>query len=273
MSGGQAGGVIRTAVVQFAPGADADANLRQMERLAHDAVARGADVVVFPEYSHYFSPRLDASWLHAAEELDGRFADGVTAMARESGVHVVAGMIERADAGRVSNTLIASDPGGEIVATHRKLHLYDAFGHRESDRIAPGEIVDPQTFAVGGFTVGMQTCYDIRFPEVSRRLVDAGADVLLVPSEWVPGPGKEHHWRTLLTARAIENTSYVVAADHAAPSGIGVSTIIDPAGIELAVLGDGTGVALAELRADRLAEVREANPALRLRRFRVVPAG
>ncbi|PJJ71642.1 putative amidohydrolase [Diaminobutyricimonas aerilata] len=272
MSGERAGASVRVAAVQFAPGADRAANLEQMERLAHGAVARGADVVVFPEYSHFFSPQLDASWVDAAEGLDGRFVDGVTAMAREFGVHVVAGMVERADAGHISNTLVAIDPAGDLVATHRKLHLYDAFGHRESDRIAPGDIVDPQTFAAGGFTVGMQTCYDIRFPEVSRRLVDAGADVLLVPSEWVPGPGKEHHWRTLLTARAIENTSYVVAADHAAPSGIGVSTVIDPAGVELASLGDGTDVVLADLSVDRLAEVREVNPALRLRRFRVVPA-
>jgi len=118
----------------------------------------------------------------------------------------------------------------------------------------------------------MQTCYDLRFPEVTRTLVDAGADLVLVPSEWVRGPLKEHHWRTLITARAIENTIYVAAADHAPPIGVGNSMIVDPMGVELATIGEVTGVAVAEVSVDRVRVVRGINPALSLRRFIVKPA-
>jgi predicted amidohydrolase len=101
--------------------------------------------------------------------------------------------------------------------------------------------------------------------------VDAGADLVLVPSEWVRGPLKEAHWRTLLTARAIENTIYVAAADHAPPIGVGNSMIIDPMGVELATIGETVDVAVAMLSPTRIAEVRKTNPSLALRRFGTAP--
>ena len=120
-----------------------------------------------------------------------------------------------------------------------------------------------------GIRFGLQTCYDVRFPEVSRRIVDAGADVICMPAEWVRGPLKEAHWRTLTTARALENTAYVVAADHAPPVGAGNSMIVDPMGVELATIGEQEDVALAWLSTERIAAVRRLNPALALRRFAV----
>ncbi|MEP6843254.1 MAG: nitrilase-related carbon-nitrogen hydrolase, partial [Pseudolysinimonas sp.] len=144
-------------------------------------------------------------------------------------------------------------------------------GQRESDWIAPGLVEAPLTFAFAGFTVGLQTCYDLRFPEVTRQLIDAGVDLVLVPSEWVRGPLKEAHWRTLATARAIENTIYLAAADHTPPIGVGNSMIIDPMGVELAGLGEEVGTAVAWITPERIAEVRRVNPALQLRRFAVVP--
>ena len=115
----------------------------------------------------------------------------------------------------------------------------------------------------------MQTCYDVRFPEVTRRIVDAGAEVLALPAEWVPGPLKEDHWRTLVRARAIENTIYVAAADQCAPTGAGNSMIVDPMGVVVASLGEGPGIAAGEVAPDRVAAVREKNPALSLRRFTI----
>ena len=150
------------------------------------------------------------------------------------------------------------------------MHLYDAFGQRESDWIVAGPIEAPQTFAVGGFTVGLQTCYDLRFPEVTRHLVDAGVDLVLLPSEWVRGPLKEHAWRTLVTARAIENTIYVAAADHAPPIGAGNSMIVDPMGVELVTIGENTDVAVAWISPERIRQVRHTNPALELQ---AVPGG
>ncbi|GAA3749426.1 carbon-nitrogen hydrolase family protein [Leifsonia bigeumensis] len=260
------------AVAQFAPGDDTAQNLADIRSLATRAAGRGAKLVVFPEYSSFFVPELGERSVAAAEPLDGPFATALAALAAELGIHLVAGMLETTvDPKRFSNTLLAFDGSGSLVAKYRKLHLYDAFGQKESDWVVAGPVEQPETFALGGLTVGLQTCYDVRFPEVTRRIVDAGADLILLPSEWVRGPLKEHHWRTLVTARALENTVYLVAADQAPPVGAGNSMIVDPMGIELVTIGENTDVALAWVSAARIAEVRAVNPALTLRRFGVTP--
>jgi predicted amidohydrolase len=259
------------AVAQFAPTADVDANLGLIDELVGKARARGARVVLFPEYSSYFVDPFDDSLARNAETLDGPFVERLNTLAARHGVHIVAGLLERgADGRRVRNTVVAVN-GDRVLARYRKLHLYDAFGQRESDWIEPGDIEPPQTFELEGLRFGLMTCYDLRFPEVSRLLADAGVDVTLVAAEWVRGPLKEHHWRTLLHARAIENTMYVAAADHPPPLGVGHSMIIDPQGVEIAAVGTTTDVAIAHLEAEAIANVRRVNPALRLRRFGVAP--
>jgi predicted amidohydrolase len=263
---------VAIAVAQFAPINDAEANLATLRELATVAVARGARLVVFPEYSSYFAAKLGPDFVAAAQPIDGPFVEGVRAIARELDLFVVVGLVEAIDdPSRFSNTLVAVTRAGDLVATYRKLHLYDAFGDHESEWVRAGEIEPPRVFDFAGFTVGLQTCYDLRFPEVTRRLVDAGADLVAVPSEWVRGPLKEHHWRTLATARALENTIYLAAADHAPPIGVGNSMIVDPMGVEIATIGETTDVAVATISANRVAEVRELNPALALRRFSVSP--
>lgn len=259
------------AIAQFAPGDDTARNLDTIESLAELAVSRGASLVVFPEYSSYFVPDLGPAFVEAAEPLDGPFVAALSALADRLDAYLVAGMAELAG-DRQHNTLVAVAPERGLVATYRKQHLYDAFGQRESDWVAPGDLADPQIFRWADFAVGLQTCYDVRFPEVTRRLVDAGAEIVLCPAEWVRGPLKEHHWRTLVSARAIENTIYVAAADHAPPVGVGTSLIVDPMGVELAVIGEQDGaVALAWPTRARLDAIRSVNPALTLRRFAVVP--
>lgn len=260
------------AVAQFAPGADRDANLATIRALAASAVERGAGLVVAPEYSAFFTPEIGPDWIAAAEPLDGPFVSGLGSIARDLGIVLVAGLIEQGMRGdRFRNTIVAVGADGGVLAVSRKLHLYDAFGARESDWAEAGAIEPPQLFAFAGLQVGIQTCYDVRFPEVTRRLVDAGADLVLVPAEWVRGPQKEHHWRTLVTARALENTIYVAAADHAPPIGVGCSLIVDPMGVVIASIGDEQDVAVAFPTPDRLARVRAVNPALSLRRFTVAP--
>jgi predicted amidohydrolase len=269
---GERAASILVAVVQFAPTEDRMRNRHRIAAFVAVAAARGARLVVFPEYSSYFVHPLGEGFLRNAEPLDGDFVAAMRDSAREHGVFVVAGLVEQTeDERRFSNTLVAVSPSGDVVATYRKQHLYDAFGARESDWVVPGDLSEPQIFDVDGVPAGLQTCYDIRFPEVSRRLVDAGAELILVPAEWVRGPLKEHHWQTLLTARAIENTVYVAAADHTPPIGVGTSLIVDPMGVALAALGETTGVAVAEVTRARVAEVRESNPSLALRRYRVEP--
>ena len=258
------------AVAQFAPGDDTEANLAEITRLTELATGRGARLVVFPEYSSYFTPQPGADRVDAAQSVRGPFTGALAALADRLGVHIVAGMIERIEGeSRVANTVVAVAPHHGVVARYRKLHLYDAFGQRESEWVAPGEIAPPELFEAGGLTFGLQTCYDARFPEVTRRIVDAGADVVCMPAEWVRGPLKEAHWRVLTTARALENTIYVAAADHAPPVGAGNSMIVDPMGVEVATIGEATDVAIAWVSSDRIDTVRRINPALALRRFAV----
>ncbi|MEU4316597.1 carbon-nitrogen hydrolase family protein [Nocardia sp. NPDC024068] len=262
---------LTVAVVQFGPHTDIDANLAALTERVRSAAARGARVVVAPEYSMFALGRLDDRVFAAAQPLDGPFVTALAGLAAETGVHLVAGVVETTEPedGRIHNTLVALGPDGALLTHYRKVHLYDAFGQRESEVVRPGPLADPALFTAGGFTFGLQTCFDLRFPEGFRRLAATGAQVLLLPAQWIPGPGKVDQWTTLLRARAIENTVFLAAADQCGPRGAGASMIIDPAGRVLAELGDEPGVALARLEPEVLAEVRRANPSLALRRFSV----
>lgn len=266
----EAPGTLSVAVCQFAPGADRDQNRRGIAAMTADAAARGAELVVFPEYSSYFVAQMDESLAQNAEPLEGDFTAHLRQIAAQHSLTIVAGMVEEGEGRLVRNTAVAVDATG-ILARHRKQHLYDAFGYTESDWVEPGELSAPEVFALGGFTIGLMTCYDLRFPEVARTLADAGADAIIVPADWIRGPVKEHNWQTLLAARAIENTAYVLAADHPVPTGIGHSRIIDPVGLPLAAVGTEEGIALARLERSEIERVRAANPVLRLRRYRVTP--
>lgn len=262
---------LRVAVGQFAPSEDKEANLAEIEALSHNAAGRGARLVVFPEYAVFTAPDMDDRFVDSAEPLEGPAVSRLCALSGETGLSLVIGVNETAGEGRIHNALVGIQDGA-VTAVYRKVHLYDAFGYRESDRVRAADPSKPQLLQVDGYTVGMQTCYDLRFPETSRALVDAGADVIALPAEWVPGPLKEQHWNTLIRARAIENTIYVAAADQTAPSGAGNSAVIDPMGISVAALGESSGVAVAVVERDRLDHVSQVNPALALRRYRVTPA-
>lgn len=260
------------AVGQFAPTEDTSENLARIERFASRAALAGNSVLVLPEYSSFTPPRLDERIIENAESLDGPFATAIRELAREHSIGIVVGMIERASGrSRARNTLLLVDTEGQLVATYRKLHLYDALGLRESDWIEPGEPAEAPMMEIDGIRIGAQTCYDLRFPETSRILTDAGADVLVVAAQWVPGPMKEQHWEALLRARAIENELYVVAAGQSAPGGCGASMIIDPMGTVVAGMGTRVGVGSAEIDRAHIDQVRTANPVMAARRFRVVP--
>lgn len=266
-----AASAVAVAVVQFAAGTDPSANLEALREHVRAASDRGAKVVVAPEYSMFAVARLDERVVAVAEPLTGPFVTGLGDIARDFGVYLVAGMVEQvaSEAGRIRNTLVVLGPDANLVTTYRKVHLYDAFGYVESDVVEAGAIEAPATFTVGAVTFGMQTCFDLRFPEGCRRVAAAGAQVLVLPAQWIPGPAKVDQWTTLLRARAIENTVYVVAADQCAPRGAGASMIIDPTGVVLAELGDEPGVLTADIDLEQLATVRRTNPSLALRRFAI----
>ncbi|TIC82264.1 carbon-nitrogen hydrolase family protein [Nocardioides sp. GY 10113] len=255
---------LRIALVQSASALDPAMNRAALA----DLVPAGADLAVLPEaFARDFGPPgSDISGY--AEPIDGPFATELARVAAERGATVVAGMFEVGpDPARPYNTLALR---GGASASYRKVHLYDSFGYRESDRLSPGP-VEPCVVEVAGWRVGLMTCYDLRFPELARALVDAGADLLVLPAAWVAGPGKVHHWRTLVTARAIENTVYVAAVGQPGPRYCGNSILVDPAGEVVAEVDAGdaaaTGVTIGVADPAVLARVRDANPSLRNRRL------
>ena len=264
-------GGVKIAVVQTASSNDKAANRDLVTRVVADATQGRPDLVVLPEAMMSDFAVEGGSVAEAAEALDGEFVDTLRKCALEHGVAIVAGMFERScDQHRPYNTLLAVGADGSLLGAYRKIHLYDAFGYKESDQLTSGDVA-PVVVRVGGMSLGLMTCYDLRFPELSRALVDAGAEVLVVPAAWVRGPLKEHHWTTLLTARAVENTCYVAAAAQNGKKYCGLSQVIDPQGVALASVGEADGQAVAEISAERLADVRKRNPSLQNRRYTVTP--
>ena len=257
---------LTVAVVQIASSLDPAENREALGVL--DEICSGTpkpDLVVFPEVMmrDFGSPGSDIS--EFAEDLDGAFVKRLTEVAGQHGVTVVAGMFERSpDPARPYNTLVVVDGTG-VRASYRKIHLYDSFGYKESERLLAGD-VEPVVVEIGGFQVGLMTCYDLRFPELARALVDRGAELLVVPAAWVAGPGKVDHWRTLLKARAIENTVYVAAAGQPGPRYTGHSAIVSPRG-EVLEAGDSDLVVQSRVERACLDEVRAENPSLANRRF------
>lgn len=266
--------VMTIAAAQFAPVDDTDLNLETVRASAVDAAARGAHLLVTPEYTSYFTADIDDRFVAAAQPLDGPFVTGLQDIARETGIALVVGIAETADVpGRFRNTLVAIGPDGVVATTYRKVHLYDAFGSKESDRIESGDPEQLPVFALAGVRIGLETCYDLRFPEVTRRLAapeHGSADVVVLPAEWVRGPGKEHHWRTLLTARAIENTVWVVGVGQTPPVGIGGSVVLDPSGVAVAAAGSTPTLLVTTIDTAVTDTVRRTNPSLSLRRYDVV---
>jgi len=250
---------LTVSLVQHASGLDPEANRRLLDELT----PRDVDLVVFPEaFARDFGPAgSDVS--DGAEPVTGPFATEVARVAADRGATVVAGMFEASeDPGRPWNTLVLR---GAADADYRKVHLYDSFGYRESDRLTAGPI-DAVTAPLGGFTLGLMTCYDLRFPEQARALVDAGADVLVAPSAWVAGERKVDHWRTLARARAIENTTYVLAVGQPGPRYTGHTMVVGPLGEVLVEAGERPGIVNATLDREVLVRARRTNPSLANRR-------
>ncbi|MFS3127519.1 carbon-nitrogen hydrolase family protein [Nocardioides sp. Bht2] len=259
---------VQIALVQQASSLEPALNLAAVRELGHHPAVAEADLVVLPEaFARDFgSPRDQLAKF--AEPLTGPFATAVEEFASDQRT-VVAGMFEQSDdPDRPFNTLLVR---GAVHAEYRKIHLYDSFGYRESDRLTPGGWT-PVTFRLGGFTVGLLTCYDLRFPELARALVDQGADLLVIPAAWVAGRDEDehrlkvHHWETLVRARAIENVCYVAAVGQPGPRYTGHSMVVDPRGEVVVRAGAGEQVLSALLDPDAVATARAANPSLANRR-------
>jgi predicted amidohydrolase len=253
---------LRLALVQVA---SSTVPAENRDRLASLDVG-DADLVVLPEYYQRDAGAPDEPLGQDAELLDGPFVAALTERARAQGGTWVAGMLEVSDdPRRPFNTLVVVDGDGPR-ASYRKIHLYDSFGFRESDRLVPGART-PTALEVHGTRVGLMTCYDLRFPELGRALSRTGVDLVLVPSAWVAGPRKVHHWRTLVIARAIENLVYVAAVGQPGPRYTGHTVLVDPRGDVVTETGDADAVVLTgAVSATRVDEARAENPSLLNRR-------
>ena len=257
------------AAVQRSSGTDRAANLSRATALIRTAAARGARLVVLPEVFAWRGPRADEPG--AFETIPGTTTDMLAAVARACRIHLCIGSILEAVPGdaRAFNTSCLMDADGNIVARYRKIHLFDVdlpgrVTVRESATRAPGD--EPVVVLTELGVLGLSICYDLRFPELYRRLVRAGAEVLLVPSAFTFPTGAAH-WEVLCRARAIESQCYVIAPDQTgrSPHGFadfGESMIVDPWGRVLARAPDGEGLVTAEIDLDYLARVRSELPSL-----------
>jgi deaminated glutathione amidase len=264
---------MKVAAVQMSSTADKAANLAAADRLTRAAAADGARLIVLPEKWTVIG--TDEQLREGAETLDGPAISWARAIARELGVDLVAGSIaeRRVSTEKLANTSVHVDPRGEIKAVYRKVHMFDVEidgrSYSESDVEQAGdEIVSSVTD--DGVELGLAICYDLRFPELFRILAVRGARVIVLPSAFTL-PTTRDHWETLLRARAIENQTFVIAANQVGPhpggqrSG-GRSMVVDPWGVVLAQAPDRAGYAVAECDLDSQREIRAKLPSLANRR-------
>lgn len=258
----------RIAVAQIESSTDKQENLRTAVRLIQEAKHQGAELIAFPEFLMAFSPANQSAeeLTGIAESADGPFVSTLRAAATSSGIGVVATIYERsATPNRVYDTAVWIDALGNTPSVYRKLHLYDAFGFKESDKFHPGEDVPPIVQS-GESRFGTMICYDLRFPEMARMLALRGANVLIAPSGWVQGDLKVEHWQTMIKARALENGCYVIAPDQVGNIYIGHSMAADPLGRTAFDLNDEPGLEIIELDLNLLRETRDKLPLLKNRR-------
>ncbi|MCL7971048.1 MAG: carbon-nitrogen hydrolase family protein [marine benthic group bacterium] len=256
-------------VIQMCSSADPESNWAAVEGLAREAAAAGASFISTPENALFLGPDVEKA--SRAERLSGPTCKRFARLADELEVYLLLGSFaERSDdPDRCFNTSVLFGPDGGVVATYRKIHLFDVdvsdeVRFRESDTVRPGSGISVATTDLGTF--GLSVCFDLRFSGLYARLREAGAELITVPSAFTATTGRDH-WHVLLRARAIETQSYVLApAQMGRHDGSGLresyghSLIVDPWGEVLADAETGVGYAVAEIDLERVAEVRKAIP-------------
>lgn len=264
------------AAIQMSCSSDRAHNDASFERLVRRAAGYGATLIVTPENTNYLGPHGEK--VTSAEPLSGPTVTRYADLARELGITLLIGGVNELSStpGKCFNTSVLLGPDGALLASYRKLHLFDVdisdeVRFLESNTCEAGTevVVAPTEHGI----VGLSICYDLRFPELYRALTDRGAQILAVPSAFTLGTGKDH-WEPLLRARAIENQAYVIAPgqfghhdDEGLRQSWGHSMIIDPWGHIVGMASDGEGFALAEIDLDLVARTRRGMPLSNHRRL------
>ncbi|TLM80905.1 carbon-nitrogen hydrolase family protein [Pseudarthrobacter sp. NamE5] len=258
---------MRIAVAQISSCGDPLKNLELVERFGQDAAKGGAELVVFPEATMC---AFGNDLYPIAEPLNGPWANRVREMAIGLGIVMVVGMFTPGSGHRVKNTLLAVGP--EVDNSYDKVHLFDAYGYKESDSVEPG--TRPVTFALNGHTVGLATCYDIRFPALFTASAGMGATINIVCASWGAGENKIEQWSLLTQARALDSTSFVIACGQAdpttlgiprvgnAPTGVGHSAVVSPLGQVILQLSAEPSLAFVDIDPNEVEDVRLKLPVL-----------
>src|SRR5919199_2053140 len=259
------------AIVQMRSSENKTENLELSVALVREAAKKKSNLICFPEFQMAYSPASQSAnqLSKIAESVnDGNFITTLRRAAKVNKISIISTIYEKSDSefdNRVYDTAVLIDNKGEISSVYRKLHLYDALGFKESDKMMPGNTIEKPAKTLVG-KIGLMICYDIRLPEMSRILTVKGANILASPSAWVHGVMKEEHWQTLLKARAIENGLYIIAPNQIGNIFSGRSMVVDPFGIVLLDMGNREGMEVVEIDKSRVQKVRELLPLLKNRR-------
>jgi nitrilase len=266
---------MKIAALQTVSTTDVDRNLEAAARLIGEAARAGAELAALPEYFCLMGLRDDDKLAAAEAPGDGPIQTFLAAQAKAHGLWLIGGTLplQTAIPGRARNASCVYAPDGTLVARYDKIHLFRYDNGRENYDEArvldAGD--DVVALQAGPLRVGLSVCYDLRFPELYRRLCTPPCDLLSVPAAFTYTTGRAH-WELLLRARAVENQCYVIAPAQGGQHENGRRTwghsmVVDPWGDVIAVRREGEGVVLADLDARRIASVRQQLPALTHRRL------
>ena len=262
----------RVAAIQMASGPNIDANLNEAARSIQAAAAAGAKLIVLPENFALMGNTEQDNIKNAEQEGKGKIQDFLVEQSAKNSIWLVGGSLpmKGKNADKVRAACLVFNDKGERVARYDKIHLFDVEildsneNYTESRTIEPGE--DTVVFDSPFGKVGIAICYDLRFPELFRNLLNKGAEIFVVPSAFTAITGRAH-WETIVRARAIENLSYVVAAAQGGyhvngRETYGDSMIVDPWGTVLDRLPSGSGFVIADVDQNRLENIRRHFPAI-----------
>ena len=264
----------KVAVVQFKASTKKNENLKKILNYISQASKKRAQFCAFPEFMMFYttSSQTPAQLANQAETISGDFVKSIAKAAKDHSIQVVGTFYEKSKKkNRVYDTSFLINKSGKVISKYRKIHLYDALGFRESDKLASGSKIEkPIKSSVG--KLGMLICYDLRFPEMSRTLASAGSEVLVAPSAWVKGENKEEHWLTINKTRALENGCYVIAPDQVGNIYCGRSIVVDPLGKILLDMKKKQGIGFVNISLDKVKKTRKVLPLLKNRRTDIYPS-
>ena len=264
---------MKVAIIQFRASTNKEINLKKIITYISKASSKNATLCAFPEFMMFYTNSLQTpkQLANLAETINGNFINTIAAAAKQNKIQVVGSFYEKSEKqNRVYDTAFVINKSGKVISTYRKIHLYDALGFKESDKMISGsKITKPVKTSIG--KIGMMICYDLRFPEMSRSLAVAGSEVLIAPSAWVKGDMKEEHWITINKTRAIENGCYVISPDQVGNIYCGRSLVVDPYGKILLDMKKKQGINFVDIDLNNVKQTRKILPLLKNRRTDIYP--